>query len=290
MQLPTKIGAMNDHAPEQAALHPNRWQPLVQKIWPFAAGIALTLLGVWYYTPLAPAPVSPSPEEIQVEILETIAAATPLPAYSAQVYQTIVPSLVFIQTKRDQASLTEGQGGFGVGSGVVINADGQVLTSLHVVVDATEIELQFADGTRATAEIAGSDPTIDMALLTPSRPPELLVPAVIGDSSAMRVGDETFALGNPLGLPGSLSAGVISGFDRAITPEGSDFQLEGLIQFDAAVNPGNSGGPLLNRSGHVIGIVTALANPTEQDFFIGIGFAVPILTAVSGAGGGGPNY
>ena len=105
----------------------------------------------------------------------------------------------------------------------------------------------------------------------------------------MRVGDEAFAIGNPLGLIASMSAGVISGFDRIIPLNEDGQKLEGLIQFDTAVNPGNSGGPLLNRQGQVIGIVTALADPSEQGYFIGIGFAVPIGTAV-GAGGGGPSY
>ena len=110
-------------------------------------------------------------------------------------------------------------------------------------------------------------------------------PAILGNPNAMRIGDETFAVGNPLGLTGSLSAGVISGFDRTLPLNDEGDRLEGLIQFDAAVNPGNSGGPLLNREGQVVGIVTALANPAQQDFFTGIGFAVPISTAVSAAGG-----
>jgi S1-C subfamily serine protease len=100
----------------------------------------------------------------------------------------------------------------------------------------------------------------------------------------MRVGDEAYVVGNPLGLFGSMSAGVISGFERSFKLEDSEQRLEGLIQFDAAANPGNSGGPLLNRYGQVVGIVTALANPTEQDVFIGIGFAVPITTAGGAAG------
>ncbi len=99
----------------------------------------------------------------------------------------------------------------------------------------------------------------------------------------MRVGDEAFVVGNPLGLFGSMSAGVISGFDRSFQSESTDQRLQGLIQIDAAVNPGNSGGPLLNRAGQVIGIVAALANPTEQDVFIGIGFAVPINVAAGAA-------
>ena len=101
----------------------------------------------------------------------------------------------------------------------------------------------------------------------------------------MRIGDQAFAVGNPFGLTASMSAGVISGFNRTLPARDGEFQLDGLIQFDTAVNPGSSGGPLLNRQGQVVGIVTALTNPTEQNFFIGIGFAVPIGTAVSAAGG-----
>jgi S1-C subfamily serine protease len=110
---------------------------------------------------------------------------------------------------------------------------------------------------------------------------------VLGNVNAMRVGDEAYAVGNPLGLTGSMSAGVISGFNRTIPLNDDGDLLEGLIQFDTAVNPGNSGGPLLNRYGQVIGIVTALANPTENNTFIGIGFAVPIGTASAAAGAPG---
>jgi len=108
------------------------------------------------------------------------------------------------------------------------------------------------------------------------------VPAVLAGTPP--VGDAVFAVGNPLGLRASLTAGVVSATGRTITsPAGPT--LDGLIQFDAAVNPGNSGGPLLNRAGQVVGIVTALANPANQDFFVGVGFAVPIATAGGAAGG-----
>jgi S1-C subfamily serine protease len=100
----------------------------------------------------------------------------------------------------------------------------------------------------------------------------------------LQVGDEAFVVGNPFGLYGSMSAGVISGFNRTFQPPGTAQTIEGLIQVDAAVNPGNSGGPLLNRYGHVVGIVTGIINPTEDSFFIGIGFAVPIDAAAGGAG------
>jgi S1-C subfamily serine protease len=238
-------------------------------------------LAVVFYNLLFPAPPPPEQAEIDARIGEIMASATPPPANSASVYRFILPSLVFIQT---QSTNADGEEGFGVGSGVVVNENGDILTALHVVLDATEIEITFADGTEATAEIANADPGNDIAVLQASRPPEVLVPATLGSATAMRVGDEAYAVGNPLGLAGSLSSGVISGLDRSFTVEETDRRLEGLIQFDAAVNPGNSGGPLLNRAGQVVGIVTALANPNETNSFTGIGFAVPIGTAVSAAG------
>ena len=173
-------------------------------------------------------------------------------------------------------------------TGIVVNDSGDILTALHVVADAVEIEISFTDGSKANAAIIAAEPENDIAVLHPAQPPELIVPAILGNPNAMRIGDQTFAVGNPLGLTGSLSAGVISGFDRSYPINDSGQRLEGLIQFDAAVNPGNSGGPLLNRNGQVIGIVTALANPSEQNSFTGIGFAVPITTA--GGAAGAPNY
>jgi S1-C subfamily serine protease len=258
---------------------------LGRRTWPLIIVIISAFLGVLLYGLLFPAPIPRSQDEIDASIEQAMASATPRPPYSTQVYQAILPSLVFIQTQRENAVEDER---FGVGSGVVINENGDILTALHVVADATEIEIIFADGTQATAEIVSAEPDNDIAVLHPNRPPELIVPAILGNPAGMRVGDEAFAVGNPLGLAASMSAGVISGFNRSIPGADGAQRLEGLIQFDTAVNPGNSGGPLLNRQGHVVGIVTALANPSEQNFFIGIGFAVPIGTAVSVAGG--PSY
>ena len=218
--------------------------------------------------------------DVEAAIAEVLDSQTPSPVTSVQVYQAILPSLVVVQTEN------AGEGSkFGIGSGVVINSAADVLTALHIIEGSTEVQLGFADGTRTSATVANVDAERDIAVLTPAALPGFIVPATIGSPSAMRVGDEVFAVGNPLGLVGSLSAGVVSGFDRESTPPGRDEPLRGLIQFDAAVNPGNSGGPLLNRRGQVVGIVTGLINPTEQDVFIGIGFAVPIDMAVSGAGG-----
>jgi S1-C subfamily serine protease len=194
------------------------------------------------------------------------------PATSAVVYQQILPSLVTIEARGPSSK----DGSERLGAGVIVNTSGSILTAFHVVDGATSIRATFVDGTTTSAEIASTDPANDIAVLTPKRNPSVIVPAVLGGGD--QVGDETFAVGNPLGLIDSLSAGVISGLDRSIkVADGKT--LRGLIQFDAAVNPGNSGGPLLNRAGQVIGIVTALANPSRNGSFIGIGFAVPISTA-----------
>jgi S1-C subfamily serine protease len=214
-------------------------------------------------------------------VAEAIASVTPPPAYSAQVFQGILPSLIFIQVEKPS---DDGEIGHGVGSGVVINGDGDILTSLHVVDGATDIQLIYADGSEVSAQVIVEQPEKDIAVLHPNEPPGLIVPAILGNPNAMRIGDEAFVVGNPLGLYSSMSVGVISGFNRSFQPRNHDQKLEGLIQIDAAVNPGNSGGPLLNRGGQVIGIVTGLVNPTEQEVFIGIGFAVPIDVAAAAAG------
>jgi S1-C subfamily serine protease len=241
--------------------------------------------GIFLYQTLYPSPIPLSESELNSSIEQVMASATPPPAISSQVYQVVIPSIVYIQTQQEGESEEDD---FGVGSGVVINAGGEILTALHVVAGADEIKVLFADGSNSKAEIIASEPKNDIAVLRPSQLPGIIIPATMGSSGAMRIGDEAFAIGNPLGLAASMSAGVISGFDRSIPLNDKGQRLEGLIQFDTAVNPGNSGGPLLNRQGQVIGIVTALANPSEQGYFIGIGFAVPIGVAVATAGG--PEY
>ena len=284
---------MDDELRSLQNSEPNRWQSWrqrsnkwVRRLRPFAIIILSAFVGVILFDIFFP-PLPPmSQDNVDESIAVAMASATPPQPYSSFVYQTILPSLVFIQTER------EGEGdedGVSIGSGVVVNENGEILTALHVVADGQAIEVVFADGTHTTAVLAAAEPENDIAILQPTQLPELLVPATLGNPGRMRIGDEAFAVGNPLGLVGSMSAGVISGFDRSI-PIGEEAQrLEGLIQFDTAVNPGSSGGPLLNRQGQVVGIVTALANPAEQNFFVGIGFAVPIGTAIA-AGGGAPGY
>lgn len=247
----------------------------------FASGVLAALVALLLYNVLVPGPQQLTPEQVNDTVVQALASATPPPAFSARVYEAIRPSLVLIQT---QAPDEDGEEANGLGSGVVINDNGDILTSLHVVADAADIVLTFADGTQSSAQVTATQAENDIAVLSASQLPELLVPATLGNPNAMRVGDEAFAVGNPFGLYSSMSAGVISGFERSFQPSDADQKLQGLIQIDAAVNPGNSGGPLLNRNGQVVGVVVGIVNPTEQEVFIGIGFAVPIQVAVGGVG------
>jgi S1-C subfamily serine protease len=241
----------------------------------------LVLLGVAYLTMRDSGPKPPTQAEVATiagkVTKEAIDDLRSEPARSAEVYKAILPSLVEVQASDPSAAGDKTE----LGAGVVVSAQGSILTALHVIAGAKSIQVSFADGTRSTANVVTTDPVHDIAVLVPTRFPQVIVPATLG--GAGQVGDETYAIGHPLGLHGSLTAGVISGLDRRLKGKTGN-QLSGLIQFDAAVNPGSSGGPLLNRNGQVIGIVTALANPSRDGYFIGIGFAVPIGAAGGAAG------
>jgi S1-C subfamily serine protease len=240
------------------------------------AGTALVVAAGIYLATRDTSP--PPPSKAQVAAIasgvvgKAIEKLQSKPPASATVYQQILPSLVEIEADRPSSGGTNAS----LGAGVIVNRTGTILTALHVVAGAGNVNVSFADGTRSAAAVASTDPANDIAVLQPDRGPQVVVPAVLGGGG--QVGDEAYAVGHPLGYVASLSAGVISGLDRTAEAENGR-KLKGLIQFDTAVNPGNSGGPLLNRAGQVIGIVTALANPSRDGYFIGIGFAVPIGTA-----------
>jgi len=217
------------------------------------------------------------PDAVAVEepVVTTTTEPPAPPALSVDVYRQVAPSLVFIETTGADPDLN------GIGSGVIVNADGLIMTSLHVVESADTIEVTFADGVAASATIVEEIPENDLALLIADASPNVIVPAVLGGVGRLQVGDEAYAVGNPLGLRSSLSAGVVSALGRTIPLPGGGV-LEELIQFDTAVNPGNSGGPLLDRDGVVVGIVTALVSPSEDPGFSGIGFAVTFCGGVGG--------
>jgi S1-C subfamily serine protease len=259
-----------------------RLRTAIRKAVPFAFGVLAAFTALLLYRVVFPGPRLITSSEVSDTVNQALASATPPPAFSVGVYKVIAPSLVLIQSR--QAASSDGTTLGELGSGVIIDDSCDILTALHVVAGATAITVTFADGSQSEAQVASTQPANDIAVLTPAQPPAQVVPAVLGNPNDLQVGDEAYVVGNPLGLYGSMSAGVISGFNRSFQPENSTLELKGLIQIDAAVNPGNSGGPLLNRYGQVVGIVEGIANPTSQNFFIGIGFVVPINVAVSGFG------
>jgi S1-C subfamily serine protease len=261
----------------------SRLQTRVGRLAPFVSGAAVALAAVFVYGLLMPGAPPLTRRDVNETVASALASVTPAPAFSELVYRAVEPSVVLIRTKASGGT-GKPPSDSGLGSGVVVNADGDILTSLHVVADATEIELTFADGTTSSADVTVRQPDNDIAVVRATQPPANLVPATLGNPGALRQGSEAFALGSPFGLSGSVSAGVVSGLDRSFKMPNSDRVLHGLIQIDAAVNPGNSGGPLVNREGDVVGIVTALLNPTEEDVFIGVGLAVPIDVAGGAAG------
>jgi S1-C subfamily serine protease len=255
----------------------------VRRAGPFGAGIVAALIAVALYGAFVPGPHQLTQQDVKVSVAQALASETPAPAFSQQVYAAVQPSLVLIQTNATTSGTDDA-----LGSGVVVDANADILTSLHVVAGAASIQLTFADGTRTTGQVAATQPQDDIAVVRPDEVPANVVPATLGNPRTVQVGSDAYAVGNPFGLYGSISAGVISGLNRSFQLPNSNQTLHGLIQMDAAVNPGNSGGPLVNRDGQVIGIVAALINPTSEHVFIGIGLAVPI--DVAGGAAGLPQY
>lgn len=163
----------------------------------------------------------------------------------------------------------------GQGSGFVYNSEGYIVTNFHVVEDAASVEVRFIDGSTFKAKVVGTDPYSDLAVLKIEGLPEDAKPLTLGDSSNLQVGDTVVAIGNPYGLGGTMTLGIVSQLGRLLTAPGG-YLIVDVIQTDAAVNPGNSGGPLLNLKGEVIGVNTAIISPTGA--FAGIGFAIPSNT------------
>ena len=201
---------------------------------------------------------------------------TPTPTVQ-QLYADVSRSVVTVHTKHPDGQTS-------LGSGVVFDDAGDILTALHVIEGVGEITVTFSDGTTSVAKILVVQPENDIAALRALTPPDPLIVATLGNPNRLQIGDDAIVIGNPFGLTRSLSTGVISGLGRSVHPAGAPLPLNGLIQFDASVNPGNSGGPLFNRDGEVVGIVTGLANPNGQPSFSGVGFAVTIDAATAGVG------
>jgi S1-C subfamily serine protease len=173
-----------------------------------------------------------------------------------------------------------GQENVSTGSGFVLDEKGHILTNAHVVASSTDVRVSFSDHRTVVARVIGKDPDTDLAVLAVTTKGVALHPLELGDSSAVRVGDPTVAIGNPFGLERTLTTGVVSALQRRITAP-SGFAIEDVIQTDAALNPGNSGGPLLDATGRVIGVNSQIATGDGSSGNVGIGFAVPVSTVRS---------
>ena len=250
-------------------------------LWASVGGL-FVLLMVSMYAAMTPTTRPITQQDIDAAVLHTLETHT-LPSRARKAYEVIRPSVVRVRgLAPDKPGGPDAEKS--VGTGVVIVDKGTILTNLHVVLGAKRIQVVFADGLESEATITGTRPEHDLAVLQAQTIPDDLIPATMRSTSDLALGDQVVAVGFPFGIGPSVTAGVISGLRRDFrSPEGQRL-LTNLIQFDAAVNPGNSGGPLVTLDGEVIGIVTGILNPTNQRVFVGIGFAVPIENAAAAVG------
>lgn len=224
-------------------------------------------------------------DDIDAAVMHTLNKSV-WPSQAARAYQVISPSVVRVRGLGEDKPEAEGEGAeeVGTGSGVVIVDEGIILTNFHVVFGAKRLKVVFANGHESDASVVALQPEQDLAVLKARTLPDDLKPATLRSTRDLRPGDEVLAVGFPFAIGPTASAGVVSGLGREFrSPEGKRV-LTNLIQFDAMANPGSSGGPLVTMDGEVVGIVTAILNPTEQRVFVGIGFAVPIENAAAGVG------
>ncbi|HEY1233302.1 MAG TPA: trypsin-like peptidase domain-containing protein [Candidatus Binatia bacterium] len=262
-----------------------RWRQLCQRyeriLWVGAAA-GLALLIVVTHAVLMPTTREITQKDIDSAVLHTLETTT-LPSAATKAYEVIRPSIVRVRRMETDEKTGEDKER-GLGTGVVIVDKGVILTSLHVVAGAKRIQVVFYDGLESDATVTGTRPEDDLAVLQAEKIPDDLAAATMRSTADLSVGDEVVAVGFPFGIGPSASAGIVSGLRREfLSPEGKQL-LTNLIQFDAAANPGSSGGALVTARGELVGIVTAILNPTQQRFFVGIGFAVPIENAASAVG------
>lgn len=231
---------------------------------------------------MQPAPRELKQDDIDAAVLHTLENKT-LPSRAAKAAALVMPSVVRVRGYDEDDEPGAGERMNGVGSGVVIIDNGTILTNLHVVQGAKRLSVTFFEGTESDVDVIREYPENDLAVIRAKKLPDDLQAATLGSTAYLQPGDEVVAVGFPFGIGPSTSAGVVSGLDREFRSREGKRILTGLIQFDAAANPGNSGGPLVTMSGEVIGIVTAILNPTGPTF-AGIGFAATIESAASGVG------
>ena len=278
-----------EHAPErQSTPQPARLRRLLVRDWsqPRLLWTVIALLSLVTLASLLALfqqmPPALTQKDIDAAVLKTLETVQ-LPSKAAKAYEAIRPSVVRVLGMSPDPKTGE-LVQRSVGTGVVIVDKGIILTNLHVVQGASVIRIEFYDGLETTASVTSAQPENDLAVLQAHKIPDDLIAATMRSTNDLVPGDEVLAVGFPFGIGPSASAGVISGLQRAFrSPEGQQ-EMRNLIQFDAAANPGNSGGPLVTMDGQVVGIVTAIYNPSQQRTFIGIGFAVPIENAASAVG------
>lgn len=267
------------------------------------AGALVTLLLIGAYDLVTPDPQRISDWQFMTAVNKVVDERPRGPSIESMAYATVIKSVVRVDGYEDTpddpaASKPDGEAEIpaegkveedfherftAVGTGVVIDDQGTILTNLHVASAAKKLRVQFWDGSESEALIVGARPETDLAIIRPLNLPDELEPATLATSAGLNPGDEVVAVGFPFGIGPSASAGVVSGLGRTLAENGQP-KLQNLIQFDAAANPGNSGGPLVNGDGEVVGIVTAILNPSGLRTFAGIGFAVPIENAAAAAG------
>jgi len=269
--------------PAAPAQPPVSWRKRHARRLKIAGGVVgglLALAVLWNMLP----PAGMTPQQVEAMVQKVLDSQQPAPTV-ADAYESILPSVVLVRGLPDAPDADVASGGeVQSGSGVVIVDSGVILTNLHVVNGAKAIKVVFHDGLESDAIVTGVQPEHDLAVLQAKTIPDDLEAATLRSTQGLRPGEPVVAIGFPFGIGPSVSAGVISGLGREYQNADGKRILTNLIQFDAAVNPGNSGGPLVTLEGEVIGIVTGLLNPTEQRVFIGIGFAVPIENAAGAVG------
>ena len=277
LREPTKARVTETRGRAWSRLYKRHERPLL-----VAAGALAAVALVAWHGALAPAPQVITQDDIDQAVARTLETKiVPSPAIKA--YQAVRPSIVRVRAIGEGLEQDE-YFQRAIGSGVVIIDRGVILTSLHVVAGASRVRVQFEDGTESDATVVSQQPDHDLAVLQARQVPDDLQAATLRSAKRLVEGEHVTAVGFPFGIGPSVSHGVISGLRRQYqSPEGGGV-LSNLIQFDAAANPGSSGGPLVNDAGEVIGIVTAILTTSEKAGFAGIGFAVPIEIAAGAAG------
>lgn len=285
-----------------------------------ASGLLVAFTAVGIYTLVTPTPQKLTQRDIDAAVLHTLQKQPPGPSRASLAYEVIVPSVVLVRRLGEDADTAADAGEKsevrkpdedqsdgrdagepasagkdpgtdarryslrGVATGVVFSEDGMIFTNLHVIAGAEKVGVVFFDGTESDVDVIDIQPQNDLAVLKARILPDDLRPATLRSTRGLRTGDEVLAVGFPFGIGPTATFGVVSGLRREHYSEEGRRNLVDLIQFDAAANPGNSGGPLVTREGDVVGIVTSILNPTEQGFFVGIAFAVPVENAAAAAG------